>query len=132
MTIARLTHKVDPSARQVSKSGKIRRCRKPLRLEAAHLARRSRSARSRFAADNPAHRGIVTQTFSVVDVFVSGKATKYRLPEQPRQCVPTILAGTYIGKNITRHRRKSENVVEFTISQQSSIRGHHGAAKLEH
>src|SRR5208282_6428553 len=73
-------HKVDPLARQVSKSRKIRRCRKPLRLEAAHLARRSCAALRGFAADNPAHRGIVTQTFSVVHIFVSGKATKYRLP----------------------------------------------------
>jgi hypothetical protein len=34
-------HKVDPLAGQVSKSRKVLGCRKPLRLEAAHQARRS-------------------------------------------------------------------------------------------
>jgi opacity protein-like surface antigen len=47
----------------------------------------------------------------------SHKATKYRLPEQPGQCVPTILAGTCVGQNITRHDRQAECVVEFTIGE---------------
>src|SRR5690242_20472240 len=72
-------------------------------LEAPHLTRRSRAALRRFAADNPAHRRIVAQAPGVVHILVSGKATKYRLPEQPRQCVPTILATAYVGQNITRH-----------------------------
>src|SRR5262249_52049886 len=33
-----------------------------------------------------------------------GEATKYRLSEQPGQCVPTILAGACVGQNITCHR----------------------------
>jgi hypothetical protein len=48
---------------------------------------------SRLAADNPAHRRIMAQTLSVIDVLVAGEATKDRLPEQPGQCVPAILAG---------------------------------------
>ena len=52
-------HKIDPSAGQVSKSRKVLRCREPLRLEAAHLARRGRATVSRMAADNPAHRRIM-------------------------------------------------------------------------
>jgi hypothetical protein len=47
---------------------------------------------SRLASDNPAHRRIMPQTFGVVPVLVSSEATKYRLPEQPGQCVPAILA----------------------------------------
>src|SRR5262245_37681377 len=62
----------------------------------------------------------------------SGKATKYRLSEQPGQCVPTILATACVGQNITRHLGQTEYVVEFAISQQPSIGGHQGAAKLEH
>src|SRR5262249_18479193 len=54
------------------------------------------------------------------------------LPEQPGQCVPTILATACVGLNITRHLRQTEYVAEFAISQQSSIGGHEGAAKLEH
>jgi hypothetical protein len=45
----------------------------------AHLARRSRASLRRFAADNPAHRRIMP-ALGVVHVFVSRKATKYRLP----------------------------------------------------
>src|SRR5262249_6648522 len=54
----------------------------------------------------------------VVHILVSGKATKYRLPEQPGQCVPTILATACVGQNITRHLGQTERVVEFAISQQ--------------
>src|SRR5262249_52945896 len=68
----------------------------------------------------------------VVHILVSGKATKYRLPEQPGQCVSTILATACVGQNITRHLGQTEYVVEFAISQQPSIGGHQGAAKLEH
>jgi len=63
-------------------------------------------------------------------LLVSGKATKYRLPEQPGQCVPTTLATACVGQNITRHLGQTERVVEFAISQQPSIGGHQGAAKL--
>src|SRR6516164_4086975 len=52
-------HKVDPLARQVGKSSEVVGRREPLRLEAPHLARRSRAPLRRFAADNPAHRRIV-------------------------------------------------------------------------
>jgi hypothetical protein len=48
------------------------------------------------------------------------------------QCVPTILATACVGRNITRHLGQTECVVEFAISQQPSIGGHQGAAKLEH
>jgi hypothetical protein len=74
----------------------------------------------------------MTQALGIVHILVSGKATKYRLPEQPGQCMPTILASACVGQHITRHRRQSEHVVEFAIGEQPSIGGHHGTAKLEH
>src|SRR5262249_55346256 len=92
--------------------------REPLRLEAPHLTRRSRAPLRRFAADNPAHSRIVAQALGVVHILVSGKATKYRLPEQPGHCVPTILATACVGQNISRHLGKTEDVAEFAISQQ--------------
>jgi hypothetical protein len=76
-------HKVDPLARQVGKSSELLGRREPLRLEAPHLTRRSRAPLRRFAADNPAHSRIVAQAFGRRSYPVSGKATKYRLPEQP-------------------------------------------------
>jgi len=74
----------------------------------------------------------MTQALGVVHILVSGKATKYRLPEQPGQCVPTILASACVGQHITRHPGQADCVVEFAIGQQPSIGGHHGTAKLEH
>src|SRR5262249_41781170 len=41
----------------------------------------------------------------------SGKATKYRLPEQPAQCVPTILATACVGQNVACHLGQTEYVV---------------------
>src|SRR5215475_16068154 len=87
-------YKVDPLARQVGKSSEVLGRREPLRLEAPHLTRRSRAPLRRFAADNPAHPRIVAQALGVV--LVSGKATKYRLSEQPGQCMPTILASACV------------------------------------
>src|SRR5262249_59891550 len=74
-------------AGQVGKSRKVLVCSKPLRLKAANLARRSRTAHNGFAADDPAHRRIVPQALGVIDILVSGKATEYRLPQQTNQRV---------------------------------------------
>jgi hypothetical protein len=123
-------HKIDPLARHVGKSSEVLGRREPLRLEAPHLTGRSRASLRRLAADNPAHSRIAAQALGVVHILVSGKATKYRLPEQPGQCVPTIFATACVGRNITRHLGQTEYVVEFAISQ--SIGDHQGAAKLEH
>jgi hypothetical protein len=63
---ASAVHEVDSLARQVGKSREILRSREPLRLETAHLARRSRTTLRGFTADNPAHRWIVAETLCVV------------------------------------------------------------------
>jgi hypothetical protein len=88
---------INPMAGKVSKSREVLGCRKALRLEATHLARRSRTTLSRFAADNPAHRRIMAQALDIVHIFVSGKATKHRLSEQTGQCMPTVLASACVG-----------------------------------
>ena len=110
---------------------RLRRRQRAQEIAAPHLTRRRRAPLRRFAADNPAYSRIVAQALGVVHILVSGKATKYRLPEQPGQCVPTILAGTCVGKRPTRHRGQPKHVVEFAIGEQPSIGGHHGAAKPE-
>src|SRR5262245_7932718 len=76
-------HKADPLARQVGKSSEVLGRREPLRLEAPHLTGRSRAPLRRFGADHPTYGRIVEQARGVVDILVSGKATQYRLPEQP-------------------------------------------------
>jgi hypothetical protein len=61
-------HTVDPLTGKISERREVPFRRQPSDLEAPHLARRCRRARSRFAAHDPAHRRIMTQTFVVVDV----------------------------------------------------------------
>jgi hypothetical protein len=95
-------HKIDPLPRQVGKSREVLRCSEPLRLEAAHLARRSCTALSRLAADDPANRRIVAQTLGVVHVLISSETTKHRLPQQTDQRMASIPAGARIGKGLAR------------------------------
>ena len=74
----------------------------------------------------------MAQTFGVVHILVSGKATENGLPQQPDKRMAAILAGARVGERIACHHRQAEHVIEFAIGQQSGIRGHHRAAKLEH
>ena len=70
-------NEVDPLTGQINKPGEVSVCRKPLRLKAAHLARRSRANMSRSAADNPSHRRVVTQPFGVVHVLITSQAAEH-------------------------------------------------------
>src|SRR5262245_28989605 len=103
-------HKVDPLAGQVGKSRKVLVCSKPLRLKAANLARRSRTAHDGFAADDPAHRRIVPQALGVIDILVSGKATEYRLPQQTNQRVAAVLSCAGIDEHPARHTALAQTV----------------------
>ena len=85
---------VDPLAGKLSESDEVLSGRQPFRLEAAHLARRSGARVCVLAADNPMHRRIMTQSFGVVNVFVSGKPTEDWLPQHPNQSAAAILAGS--------------------------------------
>ena len=125
-------HAVDPLAGQIGESGEVLFRREPLGLEAAHLARRSRATRGRLAADDPAHRRIMAQPLGVVHILVSGKPPEHRLPQQPDQSMPAVLAGARVGERLARHRGQAERVVEFAIGEQSGIGGDHRAAKLQH
>jgi len=63
-------------------------------------------------------------------VLISSKAAEHRLPEQPCQCVPTVLAGARVGERLACHRGQSECVVKFAVCQQSRIGRDQGPAKL--
>ena len=71
------------------------------------------------------------QAQGVVDIFVSGKPSEHRLPQQPDQRVTAIPAGACIGEQVTRHRAETESVVELAVGQQSGIGGDPGAMELE-
>src|SRR6476646_5436563 len=72
-------------------------------------------ALSRLATNDPAHRGIVTQSFGVVHVLITSQAAEHRLPEQPCQCVPTVLAGARVGERLACRRGQSECVVKLAV-----------------
>jgi hypothetical protein len=124
-------HQVDPVAGQVGQRGHVGRRCKPLRLEAAHLTWRNRTALRGLATDNPANRRIVTQTFGIVHVFVAGEPTEHRLPEQTDQRMATVLAGPRVGKHVACQRGQSKRVVKLAIGEQSCIGRNSGAAKLQ-
>jgi hypothetical protein len=71
------------------------------------------------------------QAQGVVDIFVSGKPSKHRLPQQPDQRVTAIPAGTCIGEHVASDRAKTENIVELAVGQQSGIGGDPGPMELE-
>ena len=73
----------------------------------------------------------MTQVFGVVHVLVSGEATENGLTQQTDNSMAAVLARARIGERIACHHRQAEHVIEFAIRQQSGIRGHHRAAKLE-
>src|SRR5215469_3523859 len=110
-------HTIDPLARKIGEGSKVLRYRKPLCLEAAHLARRRRTPVSRLAADNPAHRWIMAQALGVVDILVSSKATEHRLSQQTRQRMATILAGPRVREAVAGHRGQAKRLVEFPVGQ---------------
>ena len=56
---------------------------------------------SRLAADNPAHRRIMSQRFGVVDILIASEAAEYRLPKQPDQRMATVLAAARVGEHLT-------------------------------
>ena len=125
-------HDIDPLAGQIGKSREVCRCCKPLRLETAHLAWRSRTILRRLAADNPAYGRIMPQALGVVHVLISSETAKHRLSQQTYQRMAAVLACARIGKRLARHRGQAECVVELAVCEQSRVGRDHGAAKLQH
>src|ERR1700747_3733120 len=97
-------NEIDPLSRKIGKGGKVLFGSKPSRLEAAHLARRGRAPMSRLAADDPAHRRIVTQTLGVVHILVSGKTAEDGLTQHSKKSVPAVLAGPCVREAVAGYR----------------------------
>jgi hypothetical protein len=87
---------------------------------------------SRLAANDPTHRRITAQALGVVQVLVSREASEYGLPQHPDQRMPAILARSRIRERFPGDRAEAERVVQFPISEQPTIGGHHRTAKLKH
>ena len=102
---AALGNTVDPHARQRGQCPEIVRLRHHLCLEAAHLTGRSRLRHHSASADDETHRRIASKPVGVVDIFVSGQASEYRLTKLRDQPVTAVPAGSRVGKNTAGHLR---------------------------
>jgi hypothetical protein len=58
----------------------------------------------RPAADDPAHRQIMTQPISIVHVLIVSKMTKHQLPQQANQRVATVLSGACVSEHLACKR----------------------------
>ena len=72
---------VDPNSVHVSQGFNVCIARQKFRLEAPHLAGRRSVFLDGLATDNPPHGGITSETLGLVHIFITAKATKYRLTE---------------------------------------------------
>jgi hypothetical protein len=74
-----LGNTVDPHARQRDQCPQTVRLRHHLCLEAPHLTGRGRLRRHSVSADNEPHRRIPPEPVGIIDIFVTGQASKCRL-----------------------------------------------------
>lgn len=73
----------------------------------------------------------MAEAVGVVDIFVPGKPTEYRLPELGRQGVAVVLAGPTVGQHLPGHLGQTEGIIEFPESEQSGIGGDPGAVEFQ-
>ena len=85
-----------------------------------------------FPADDPAHRRIMAQPLGVIHVLITGQPSEHGLPQHAHQRMAAIPASARLGENFGRHRGKTERVAEFSIREQSGVRGQHSSTKLKH
>ena len=128
---AAVMNTLDPHPVHVGQDSNVRIARQKLRLEAPHLAGGRGLSFDGLAADNPPYGGITSQTLSVVHIFITAKASKYRLTEQPRHAVPSVLAGTAIVESIPGSIGQAKSIVKFPIGKKPAVRGDLGTVKFE-
>jgi hypothetical protein len=122
---------VDPLPGETGECSKVLIIGEPLGLEPPHLASRGRIALHGFATDDPAHRRITSQPVGVVDVFISGKPTEYRLAQHAYQIMPPVPARAAVNQVLARDGHQPERVIEFAIGQQAGIGGDTGTVELK-
>jgi len=87
---------------------------------------------SSLAADDTAHRRIVTKTFGIVHILVARETAEHRLPQQADQRMAPVLAGAGISEHLTGQCGQPKHVVKFAIGEHSGIGRDHGATKLQY
>ena len=122
---------VDPHPVHVGQDLNVYIGRQKFRLEAPHLAGRSRLSFDGFASNNPPHGRITPETVGVVHIFIATKTAKHRLTELPRHAVPSVLAGTAVLENIPGNLGQAKRVVKLPIGEQPAVRGDLGTMKFQ-
>ncbi len=74
-----------------------------------------------LAADNPPHGRITSETPGGVHVFITAKASKYRLTKLPRHAVPSVLAGAAVVENIPGGTGQAKGIVKLPIGEQTGV-----------
>ena len=122
---------VDPLPAKIGERNKVLIIRKPLRLEASHLAGGGGLLRCGVTTDNPAHRRITPEPVGIVHVLVSGKPTEHRLPQHADQIVPTVPACASISQTLPGDGHQAEHIIKLPERQQTSIGGDAGTVELQ-
>ena len=78
---------------------------------------------SRYGACPPAvaHHRVAAQAVGVIDVFISGKAGKDRLPQKSGEAAPSVLSCARVAGRIRRNVRQARGVVRLPIWRQPAI-----------
>ncbi len=118
---ATVMHTVDPNARKFGQCGKVLVAGQVLRLEASHLAGGSGLSFDGLAADDPPHGGITAKTVGIVDVVISAKASKDRLPELPDHAMPPILASTAVLEKVAGNVSQTKGMVKLPVGEKSGV-----------
>ena len=122
---------VDPRPAHVGQDFNVRIGRQKFCLEAPHLAGGRSLSFDSFAADNPPHGRITSETVGmVVHVFVAAKAVQNRLTELPRHAMPSVLAGTAVLENSPGNLGQAKGIIKLPISEQPSVGSDLGAEIL--
>ena len=122
---------VDPDSREVGQRHQVLIRGKPLRLEAPHLAGRSSHTIKVLAVYDRAHRRITRQSLCIVDILITGQASKHRLAQQARQQVARVLASTQVRQRRPTQIGQAENIVQLAVGQGPSVGRDPAAVKFQ-
>ena len=128
---ATVVNTVDPNPVHVGQSFNICIGRQKFRLEPPHLAGGCSLSFHGFAANNPTHGGITSQTLGIIHVFITANASKQRLAELTRHAVPSILAGTAVLKDSPGNLCQAKGVIKLSIGEEPTVGGNLGTVELQ-
>ena len=84
-----------------------------------------------LAANNPPHGRITSETLGVVHVFITAKASKYRLTKLPRHAVPSVLTGTAVPENTLGNLSQAKCIIKLSIGEKPTVRWDLGTVKFQ-